>query len=225
MPFSPSHVELRDDNPLLYNGKSVLKAVSNINNIISPDLKGFEVDDQKNIDNKLLSFIAGEFEKKGYHILGASELIPNLTVEPGFLCGSSYESLNRDIFKADSVLRALSPEDIGQGIVVENGLVLGIETIQGTNELLKFVEHTALNLRVKGQGGIFVKRPKCDQDLRFDLPVIGSETITLACQAGLRGLVVSPSSVIILERSQCIEIAEANDFFILARDSVSWKYS
>ena len=80
-------------------------------------------------DNKLLSFIAGEFEKKGYQILGASELIPDLTVGSGFLCGSSYESLNRDIFKADSVLKALSPEDIGQGIVIENGLVLGIETI------------------------------------------------------------------------------------------------
>ena len=53
------------------------------------------------------------------------------------------------------------------------------------------------------------------------MPVIGSETISLACQAGLRGLVISPSSVIILERSQCIEIAEANDFFILARESVS----
>ena len=48
-------VELRDNNPLLYNGKSVLKAVSNINNIISSELKGLKVHDQKNIDDKLLS--------------------------------------------------------------------------------------------------------------------------------------------------------------------------
>ena len=48
-------VELRDENPLFYNGKSVLKAVSNINNTISFELKGFEVDNQQNIDNKLLS--------------------------------------------------------------------------------------------------------------------------------------------------------------------------
>ena len=170
-------------------------------------------------DNKLLSFIAGEFEKKGYQILGASELIPDLTVGSGFLCGSSYESLNRDIFKADSVLKALSPEDIGQGIVIENGLVLGIETIQGTNELLKFVEHTALNLRVKGQGGIFVKRPKVNQDLRFDMPVIGPRTVELACKAGLRGLIISPGSVMLLEREKCVKLAEANNFFILAEES------
>ncbi len=64
-------VELRDNNPLLYNGKSVLNAVSNINNIISSDLKGLEVDDQKNIDNKLLS-IDGTENKSN---LGANSML------------------------------------------------------------------------------------------------------------------------------------------------------
>ena len=64
-------VELRDDNPLLYNGKSVLKAVSNINNIISSDLKGLEVDDQKNIDDKLL-FLDGTENKSN---LGANSML------------------------------------------------------------------------------------------------------------------------------------------------------
>lgn len=172
-------------------------------------------------DNELLSFIADEFEKKGYQIVGASQIIPNITLDEGFICGSSYDTLSRDIKKADNILKILSSEDIGQGVVIENGLVLGIETLQGTNELLKFVAKTPSHLRASSLGGIFVKRPKSNQDLRFDMPVIGSETINLACQAGLRGLVISPSSVIILERSQCIEIAEANDFFILARETLS----
>ena len=64
-------VELRDDNPLLYNGKSVLKAVSNINNIICSDLRGFEVDDQKNIDNKLLSLDGTENKSN----LGANSML------------------------------------------------------------------------------------------------------------------------------------------------------
>ncbi len=42
-------------------------------------------------DNELLSFIATEFEQKGYKILGASDIVPNVTVAPGFVCGSSYE--------------------------------------------------------------------------------------------------------------------------------------
>ena len=60
-------------------------------------------------DNELLSFIAGEFEKKGYQIQGASDILPNLTLERGFLCGSSYEFLSRDIRKADNILKLLSP--------------------------------------------------------------------------------------------------------------------
>ena len=172
-------------------------------------------------DNELLSFIAGEFEKKGYQIIGASEVLPDMTLDSGFLCGSRYEFLSRDIKKADRILKILSSEDIGQGVVVENGLVLGIETLQGTNKLLRFVAETSSKLRLINFGGIFVKRPKANQDLRFDMPVIGPETINLACRAGLRGMVVSPTSVIILERSKCIEIAEANKFFILAEDALN----
>lgn len=170
-------------------------------------------------DNEVLSFMAGEFEKKGYQILGASDLIPHLTIDNGFVCGSSYEYFSRDILKADSLLKTLSPEDIGQGVVVENGLVLGIETLQGTDELLKFVGKTSSHLRIRGSGGIFVKRPKADQDLRFDMPVVGPKTVELACRAALRGLVISPRSVMLLEREKCVKIAEANNFFILAKES------
>ena len=169
-------------------------------------------------DNELLSFIAGEFEKKGYKIIGASEILPELILKPGFICGTPYELIKRDIKKADKVLKLLSPEDIGQGVVIENGLVLGIETLQGTNELLRFVAKSPAHLRNVNIGGIFVKRPKFNQDLRFDMPVIGPETIDLSCKAGLRGLVVSPLSVIVLDKERCIQIAEANNFFILAEE-------
>ena len=172
-------------------------------------------------DNELLSFIADEFEKNGYQIIGASEILPNLTLKPGIVCGTPYEFIKRDIKKADKILTLLSPADIGQGVVIENGLVLGIETLQGTNELLKFVAKTASHLRIDSKGGIFVKRPKVNQNLRFDMPVVGPETIQLAFGSGLRGLVVSPNSVIILDKEKCIQIAEENNFFILAEETTN----
>jgi Uncharacterized protein conserved in bacteria len=104
-------------------------------------------------------------------------------------------------------------------VVIENGLVIGIETLQGTNELLKFVATTSANLRRGSIGGVFVKRPKTNQDLRLDMPVIGPETVKLAFEAGLLGLVVSPYSVIILDKEKCVQIAEANNFFILAEEA------
>ena len=169
-------------------------------------------------DNELLSFIADEFEKNGYQIVGASEILPNLILKPGCVCGTPHEFIARDLKKADKILKLLSPEDIGQGVVIENGLVLGIETLQGTNELLRFVAKTSCHLRKDNVGGIFVKRPKANQNLRFDMPAIGPETIKLALEAGLRGLVVSPHSVIILDKEECTQIAKANNFFILAEE-------
>ena len=171
-------------------------------------------------DNELLSFIADEFEKNGYQVVGAQKFF-QLNSEARFVCGSPYELLKRDIKKADKILKLLSPEDIGQGVVIENGLVLGIETLQGTDELLKFVAKTSLHLRKGNIGGVFVKRPKFNQNLRFDMPVIGPETIKLAFEAGLRGLVVSPHSVIILDKEKCVQIAEANNFFILAEETTN----
>ena len=172
-------------------------------------------------DNELLSFIAREFEQNGYKIVGASDIMPDLVLKPGFAHGTPYRSIQRDVKKADKVLKILSSEDIGQGVVVENGLVLGIETLQGTNELLKFVGKTSSHLRITGAGGVFVKRPKANQNLQFDMPVIGPETINLACSAGLRGLVVSPLSVIVLDQKKCLQIAKSNNFFILAKDSTN----
>ena len=87
------------------------------------------------------------------------------------------------------------------------------------NELLKFVTKTSSHLRKDELGGIFVKRPKSNQNLQFDMPVVGPKTIELACKAGLRGLVVSPQSVIVLDKEKCIKIAEANNFFILAEEA------
>lgn len=170
-------------------------------------------------DNELLSFIADEFEKKGYQIVGASEILPDLILKPGILCGTPYDFIKRDVKKADRILKLLSPEDIGQGVVIENGLVLGIETLQGTNELLRFVAKTPAHLRKDDVGGVFVKRSKINQDLRFDMPVIGPETINLACEAGLLGLVISPLSVIVLDKERCVQIAKANNFFILAKET------
>ena len=51
------------------------------------------------------------------------------------------------------------------------------------------------------------------------MPVIGPETVKLAFEAGLRGLVISPGSVIVLDKEKCIQIARANNFFILAEET------
>ncbi len=101
--------------------------------------------------------------------------------------------------------------------MVADGLCLGIETLQGTDALLRFVAQTPAALRPKAPG-VLVKYPKAGQDLRVDMPAIGPDTVRNAVQAGLGGIVILPGQVVVLERAELIAAAEAAALFVLAQD-------
>jgi DUF1009 family protein len=163
-------------------------------------------------DDHLLRHLIALIEGQGFSVIGAHSLLP-LTQPTGILAGQVPADVERDVARADQVLKTLSPLDVGQGVVVENGLVLGIETLQGTDALLSFVAATAPNLRGT-IGGVFVKRPKAGQDLRVDMPTIGPNTIDLVAKAGLSGIVISPDACVVVDVHETIERANNHGIFI-----------
>ena len=165
-------------------------------------------------DDHLLRHLIALIEAQGFSVIGAHSLLP-LTQPAGILAGQVPADVERDVARADQVLKTLSPLDVGQGVVVENGLVLGIETLQGTDALLSFVAATAPNLRGT-IGGVFVKRPKAGQDLRVDMPTIGPNTIDLVAKAGLSGIVISPDACVVVDVHETIERANNHGIFITA---------
>ena len=165
-------------------------------------------------DDHLLRHLIALIEEQGFTVVGAHSLLP-LTQPAGVLAGQVRTDVQGDITRADQVLKTLSPLDVGQGVVVENGLVLGIETLQGTDALLSFVAATAPNLRGT-IGGVFVKRPKAGQDLRVDMPTIGPNTIDLVAKAGLSGIVISPDACVVVDVHETIERANYHGIFITA---------
>ena len=168
-------------------------------------------------DDHLLRHLIALIEEQGFSVIGAHSLL-SLTQSAGVLAGQVPADVARDIARADQVLKILAPLDVGQGVVVENGLVLGIETLQGTDALLSFVAATAANLRGP-IGGVFVKRPKAGQDLRVDMPTIGPNTIDQVAQAGLSGIVISPDACVVVHVQQTIERANSNGIFITAAEA------
>ncbi len=170
-------------------------------------------------DDHLLRHLIALIEEQGFTVIGAHSLLP-LTQPAGVLAGQASVDVDRDIARADQVLKTLSPLDVGQGVVVENGLVLGIETLQGTDALLSFVAATAPNLRGLF-GGVFVKRPKAGQDLRVDMPIIGPNTIDQVAKAGLSGVVISPDACVVVDVKRTIERAEHHGIFILVAEATS----
>lgn len=169
-------------------------------------------------DDALLRTVMKIFEEQGFAVLGAHELLPELVAEAGFSHGPAPDDRAlRDAARASEILTTLGPLDLGQGCVVAGGQCLGIETIQGTDALLRFVAATDPALR-RGGEGVFVKAPKPGQDLRIDMPVIGPGTIDRLVEAGLAGIVIAPKKVMILDRNDTLRRATEAGVFLLARE-------
>lgn len=168
-------------------------------------------------DDALLRLVITIFEEQGFTVRGAHEIDPSLTVQTGILVGTALSAQSqRDVDRAIDILSALSPLDVGQGCVVENGLCLGIETLQGTDALLGFVAASPKHLR-KG-AGVFVKAPKRGQDLRVDLPTIGPDTINAVAAAGLSCIVLAAGAVLVLAQDETLALARRAGITILAQD-------
>jgi DUF1009 family protein len=108
----------------------------------------------------------------------------------------------------------LGTADVGQGCVVQQGLVLAVEAIEGTDAMLA----RAGALRRDGIGGVLVKLVKPEQDKRADLPAIGPDTVRHAAAAGLRGVAFEAQATILTEREACLAVANAAGLFLLGLD-------
>ena len=164
-------------------------------------------------DDALLRQVVEIFEEQGFEVVGAAELLPGLMAQVDLHVGPPLGARHlADIERARDILLALSPLDVGQGCVVEKGQCLGIETLQGTDFLLKAVADTT---RPVG-GGVFLKAAKRGQDLRIDMPAIGPVTIAAVAKAGLAGLVIEAEKVMILEREKTLQTVEKAGIFLTA---------
>ena len=114
-----------------------------------------------------------------------------------------------DIARGAAVVRALGSVDVGQGCVVQQGIVLAVEAIEGTDAMLA----RAAGLARPGPGGVLVKLVKPGQDRRADLPTIGPATLRAAAAAGLRGVAFEAGGTLLTDREGCIDAADASGAF------------
>jgi DUF1009 family protein len=167
-------------------------------------------------DDGLLAAIGRELEREGFRLVGASEILSGAAVAAGVLGRHSPDgTAHADIAHGLKVARVLGLVDVGQAVVVQQGLVLGVEAIEGTDALLARVGP----LGREGPGGVLVKIAKPQQDRRIDLPTIGPATVAAATAAGLRGIAVEAGGAIVLDRAETIAAADAAGLFLIAVDA------
>ena len=163
-------------------------------------------------DDGLLRAVVSEIEKDGMKVKGIHEVMPDILIKEGVLTKKkpSKEHL-LDIKRGVEAAFELGRLDMGQAVVVQHGLVLGVEGIEGTDELIRRCK----DYRRKGGGGVLVKLRKPQQDMRIDLPTIGPRSIERAHESGLEGIVVHAGNGLIVDEKETIALADKYKMFIV----------
>lgn len=162
-------------------------------------------------DDAILRTCLEFFEQEGFTIANVQDIVCELLAAEG-ASGSVVPEKDalEDIAYGARVAKMIGAYDIGQGVVVENGLIIGVEAVEGTDQL---IERSGLH-RIEGKGPILVKCKKPGQDTRADLPSIGVQTVMHAHKHGFRGIAVEAGASLILERDTMIAKADSLGMFI-----------
>jgi len=160
----------------------------------------------------IFTAIGNELARAGIALLPATSFLEDCLAPAGLIAGPK---LNRrqedDVDLGFEIAREISRLDIGQTVVVKNGTVLAVEGFEGTDEAIK--RGGALGRK----DTVMVKVAKPNQDMRFDVPVIGVATIEVAAEAGLRVIAIEAGRTLLLERESVVEVAGRSKISIVAR--------
>ena len=179
------------------------------------DLKGFFylprlIKKSKLGDAAILKEIIKILLKERIKTLSSLFFTPNLSLKKGTFTKIKPNIMDHfDIKKSIKVLNALGRYNFSQGVVVRNKKIISIEGKDGTKSMLK-----KLKSKNKKNEGVLVKFPKKGQDLRIDLPTIGKDTLKQCKLAKIKGIVLKENKNIVLNKSECISIANKNKMFI-----------
>ena len=162
-------------------------------------------------DNSVLSKLTKALEREGFIIVAPEEVLPNLICPKGTLGKvKPNQQNNEDISTGYRIAKIIGANDIGQSIIIENGLVIAVEAAEGTDRMIK----RSLNLKKEKKAGVLIKVIKPMQDKRIDRPVIGIDTIKAVKKAGLDGIALESNEILILNYSDVILYADEEGLFV-----------
>jgi len=189
---------------------------------LMPDLRGARVAARVGLsaggDDALLRGLGEVLEEEGFRVVGAHQVLEDLLAKPGLLTERVPDEQDRtDIDRGLEVARAIGLLDVGQGAVVQHGIVLAVEAAEGTDGMLA----RCAGLRRAGGGGVLVKARKPQQDQRLDLPALGVGTVENAAAAGLVGIAVEAGGALLHDPEAVAEAGDRLGLFVVCLDGPS----
>jgi len=165
-----------------------------------------------NKDDTLLLSIIAEFARDGLHFESALNLCPELLVSPGTLTRREPSAREKaDIDFGWELAKRMGDLDVGQSVAVKESAVLAVEAIEGTDRCIERAGQLC-----RAGGFVVVKVAKPRQDMRFDVPTVGTATIETLYQAGGRVLAIEAGKTIVLDQAETVALADRYKLTIVA---------
>jgi DUF1009 family protein len=166
---------------------------------------------QRNAES-IFAAIANELSKVGVDLLPATTFLEGSLAQAGLIAGPKLSRREeQDVDFGWKIAKEIAGLDIGQTVIVKNGTIVAVEALEGTNDVIKRGGTLAR------KGAVMVKVAKPNQDMRFDVPVIGLETLRVAAEAGLRAIAVEATRTLLLEKDEIVDVANRLKISITAR--------
>jgi DUF1009 family protein len=166
---------------------------------------------KKQSDDGLFRSVIREIESRGFHVLGIEDVVPEMMFHEGVYGRVKPSSDDMDdIRRGIEVARALGAVDVGQAVVVQEGIVLAVEAVEGTDSMLG----RAAVLKKPGKAPVMVKIKKPGQDTRVDMPAIGIQTVEQLKKYGMGGIAVEAGGILLIEREAVIRMADEAGIFL-----------
>ncbi len=182
---------------------------------LKPDLKTAEFFARVGLralgDNNILELLKSELAREGFQVHGIQNFMQDILTKPGAV-GQFKPSKKQDetIRRGVDIARGIGQLDVGQSVIVQGGIVLGVEAAEGTDELIRRCKA----YQRKGDGPILVKMCKPHQDKYLDLPTIGPDTVLIAVENGLSGIIIEAGNSLLIEPEEVAKIANRHKIFV-----------
>jgi DUF1009 family protein len=156
--------------------------------------------------------IADELAKIDVDLLPATTFLEDSLAQSGLIAGPKLSPRQEhDVELGCNAAKEIARLDIGQTIIIKNGTIVAVEALEGTNDAIRRGGTLAR------EGAVMVKVSKPNQDMRFDVPVIGVETVRIAAESGVLVIAVEAGKTLLLERDAVIALANGSHMSVVAR--------
>lgn len=160
----------------------------------------------------IFAAVADELAKIHVELLPATTFLEDSLATAGLVAGPKPSRREeQDIDYGWQIAREMARLDVGQTVIVKNGTVVAVEAFEGTNDAIRRGGALAR------EGAVMVKVAKPNQDMRFDVPVIGVETIRAAAESKLRVIAIEAQRTLLLERDAVVQLADRSGISLVAR--------